>query len=600
MSLPINFITKNTTSSLDPFVVNTQPNVHFISLLTSGDTIISNGLIPWVFAGIPDGLGAYDNGNGTATVLVTHEFDTSKGVVRKHGAIGAFISEIVINKSDLSIVSAGDAIVSEYLWSPTVNSGAGGYVLSTSALGRLCSADLAPVSAYYDAATGTGTQSRIFLTGEEVGEAGRGFAYFSTGVDEGKIFELPKLGNTSFENLVTSPNGGAKTIVMATDDTTPGQVYVYIGQKQKTGTDLEKSGLTNGDLYGIKANFALEAASKTPLSGDFSLVKLSDPVRTSGAEQQSESMKLGITEWLRPEDGAWDTVNANRFYFVTTGSITNPSRLWALDFNDVKDPTKGGKFTALLDGTEGQKMLDNFTVASDGKLYLQEDVGNNARSGKFWTYDPKTDKITEIARHNPALFGDDGKAPVAPYTIDEESSGIIDVTSIFGDATTKAFLYDTQAHYAFSGPNAAAVVEGGQLGLMFVSDVVQGKIITDIAGTNAQNIYSLYEVFFNRKPDEAGFRYWNSTGQTAADVAKAFLNSAEFKTKVGSNPSNTAVVNAFYEDILGRSPDAQGSIFWEAKLKSGTAIADVALSIANSAEAMKIIGQHMDYGFHVI
>jgi len=81
-----------------------------------------------------------------------------------------------------------------------------------------------------------------------VGETGRGFAYFSTGVDEGKIFELPKLGNTSFENLVTSPNGGTKTIVMTTDDTTPGQVYVYIGQKQKTGTDLEKSGLTNGDL----------------------------------------------------------------------------------------------------------------------------------------------------------------------------------------------------------------------------------------------------------------------------------------------------------------------------------------------------------------
>jgi hypothetical protein len=135
---------------------------------------------------------------------------------------------------------------------------------------------------------------------------------------------------------------------------------------------------------------------------------------------------------------------------------------------------------------------------------------------------------------------------------------------------------------------------------MFVSDVVQGKIITDIAGANAQNIYRLYDVFFDRKPDEAGFRYWNSTGQTAADVAKVFLNSAEFKTKVGSNPSNAAVVNAFYEDIFGRSPDAQGSAFWEAKLKSGATIADVALSIANSAEAMKIIGQHIDYGFHVL
>jgi len=234
MPLPIDTITKNNTSSLDPFVVNTQPNIHFISLLTSGDTIISKGLIPWVFAGIPDGLGAFDNGNGTATILVNHEIESTKGAVRAHGATGAFISEIVVNKNDFSIVSAGDAIGSEYTWSTSANLGAGGYVLSTSPLGRFCSGDLAPVSAYYDAATGAGTQARIFLTGEEVGDAGRGFAYFATGADKGKIFELPKLGNTSFENLLTSPNGGSKTIVIATDDTTPGQVYVYIGQKQST------------------------------------------------------------------------------------------------------------------------------------------------------------------------------------------------------------------------------------------------------------------------------------------------------------------------------------------------------------------------------
>ena len=31
----------------------------------------------------------------------------------------------------------------------------------------------------------------------------------------------------------------------------------------------------------------------------------------------------------------------------------------------------------LLDGTEGQQMIDNITVTNAGKVLIQEDVGNN-------------------------------------------------------------------------------------------------------------------------------------------------------------------------------------------------------------------------------
>jgi len=136
--------------------------------------------------------------------------------------------------------------------------------------------------------------------------------------------------------------------------------------------------------------------------------------------------------------------------------------------------------------------------------------------------------------------------------------------------------------------------------LMFVSNNIQGKIVTDITSSNAQTVYSLYETFFGRKPDEAGFRYWNSSGQNVSDIAKAFANSSEFKTKVGSNPSNAALVNALYENAFGRSPDAQGGAFWQNKLNAGGNIVDVAIPIATSAEALKIVGQHIDYGYHVI
>ena len=109
-----------------------------------------------------------------------------------------------------------------------------------------------------------------------------------------------------------------------------------------------------------------------------------------------------MTTFLRPEDGAWDTLNPNRFYFVTTDAIDKPSRLWAVDFNDASDPPRAATIKLLLNGTEGQQMFDNITVNAQGKLVLQEDVGNNAHLGKVWQYDPATDALTELAQHDPA------------------------------------------------------------------------------------------------------------------------------------------------------------------------------------------------------
>jgi len=65
-------------------------------------------------AGIPDGLGAYDNGDGTFTVLLNHEFPASSGVVRAHGAKGAFVSRWVVDKETLQVTSGEDLIKRVY------------------------------------------------------------------------------------------------------------------------------------------------------------------------------------------------------------------------------------------------------------------------------------------------------------------------------------------------------------------------------------------------------------------------------------------------------------------------------------------------------
>jgi hypothetical protein len=460
------------STATTPYLVPSKAGITFTSLLSAGDVVGTkpDGTTPWRMVGVPDGLGMFDNGDGTVTVLMNHEIGDTAGVVREHGSKGSFVSQLTLDKATLAITGAEDLAKTVYQDSD----GDGAWTLSTTAWARFCSGDLPAVSAFYDAASGLGTTARIYMTGEENGTTGRAFGFVATGSDAGAAYELPRLGNLSFENAVANPTTGAKTIVIGTDDSTPGQVYVYAGTKQATGNDVEKAGLTNGKLYGVvAAGIGNGAASESslngnvPLSGSFILAEIADAATKTGTEIQAASNAAGVTEWWRPEDSAWDTLNGDRLYFVTTASSTGPSRLWTLDFADAADPTRGGTFTALLDGTEGQMMFDNLTVDANGRVWLQEDVGGNARLGKTWVYDPGSDRSFEVAQHDPALF-----TPGVPgfLTNDEEASGIVDVTTSFGDADTQAFLFDDQAHYSFGGTHGTEVVQGGQLLLMLVEN----------------------------------------------------------------------------------------------------------------------------------
>jgi Ca2+-binding RTX toxin-like protein len=465
----------STTTS--PYIVASEPNVRFVSILTVGDSpdLKADGVTPWKMVGIPDGLGAFDNGDGTITVLMNHEISNTQGVVREHGSIGSFVSRLVIDKDTLEVTSAGDLAKAVHLF----NAATGQFGdATTTAWNRFCSGDLADPSAFFDAATGRGTLSRIYLTGEEAGAEGRAFAFVVTDEDnngvaeEGHAYELPWMGNMSFENAVASPYSGAKTVVIATDDSTPGQVYVYVGDKTDSGLAVQKAGLTGGQLYGISvAEFGGVTESNASSFGAdqasaFTLNLLPDAAAKTGAQLETASDSAGVSEFFRPEDGAWDPTHPNWFYFVTTASFNDQSRLYRLEFNDVSNPAAGGTIRMLLDGTEGQHMFDNIDVTDDGRLVLQEDPGGNPYLAKVWVYDPITDSLDQLAEHDPARFiaGQPGF-----LTQDEESSGVIDVTALLGDADTQAFLLDVQAHYGLG----TELVQGGQLMAMLVDEVVE-------------------------------------------------------------------------------------------------------------------------------
>jgi len=94
------------SSSQSPFLIPTAPGVSTESLISVGDSA-ANG---YRLVGIPDGLGAFDNGDGTITLVVNHELGATKGVVRAHGSKGAFVSKWIIRKSDHKVLSGSDLI----------------------------------------------------------------------------------------------------------------------------------------------------------------------------------------------------------------------------------------------------------------------------------------------------------------------------------------------------------------------------------------------------------------------------------------------------------------------------------------------------------
>ena len=417
------------SSSEAPYLVRHVPGVTFTSLLTAGDSVGS-----YRMAGTPDGLGAYDNGDGTFTLLSNHEFGAAVSVPRSHGnTSGAFVSRWIIDKDTLQVLSGRDQITN------LVTAG-------SKNLDRLCSADLPAKSAFYNATTGLGYDGHIFMNGEESTTSGRAFGHV---VETGDSYELTALGKASWENVAANPATGDKTVVVGQSDGGTQNVYVYTGTKQSSGTPVERAGLTNGTRMAIKVDGMSAEDSVTPGSGN----------------SRTFTLAAAGTAFDRPEDGAWDPTSPNDYYFVTTASMTKHSRLWKASFIDASNPGLGGTVTMVLEGPNddsqssvGPKMMDNITINDRGQVLIQEDPGGNPYLSGIYQFDPDSRTLRRIADHDPQRFVPGG---ASFDTIDEESSGIIPAPFL----GKGQYLLADQNHTKVVDP---AIVEKGQLLVMHV------------------------------------------------------------------------------------------------------------------------------------
>lgn len=351
---------------------------------------------------------------------------------------------------------------------------------------RFCSATLPEQSALYNEKTGKGSKVRMFFTGEEIdgkeslidyyngvvakrgyegkafapdgsviGDAttdpvdvydggsadniyiGRAFVALLDGDNEGMAYELPLLGRMKYENIVPNNFEQDKTVLVSTDDATyrskskdayrnGGFVTVYVGEKQAEGNEIEKAGLTNGELYAIQVNQLIDDV-ETPVVDfhdddniallndgrelSFKLINISSDdvdIRDMSQPQfRAHVTSNQVAQWKSPEDGDWDPSNPNIFYFGDKHGV------YQLTFTDIADPTLGGTVKRIVDSYKDGRLAENYenfdnmaaVKGVDGKTRLVIQFDKSSVYSPIYVLDVSSGVMTKVAQYDPQVIG---------------------------------------------------------------------------------------------------------------------------------------------------------------------------------------------------
>jgi hypothetical protein len=442
--------------------------------------------------GIPDGLGAHPNGDGTSTLFMNHELNSntlSEPIVGGPKNRGAFVSQWILDSDGDPIAGrrAYDRVFSE----DTFVGPAPDATNTTRALARFCSGFLAGPANGFD--------RRIYLTNEEEQTAANtfdGMGGVSVAIFDNELHTLPDLGRYSKENTVVQPHRGTRAVIFSTEDgpaTLDNQLYMYVGKKDRSAhaSVLERNGLVDGTLYVFRSLDPARNSERTFVTGSVKGEWV--PIPNAGAltdvQLEAASDAANAMTFIRPEDGAFNPNNPNEFFFDTTGSssgsaegVNELGRLYSLRLhpgNPIKPATLTIVYNAdLVVASGGDTAIspDNLDTSrrylminEDGTTESRAVMAAKGRDGSIWRFDlvkGPTGAVgvdgstgTRVAELNPP--GRDGIA-VAPGVW--ETSGIIDASALFGADT---WLSDVQAHPPTTPPGGPTVtVEDGQLFVM--------------------------------------------------------------------------------------------------------------------------------------
>ncbi|MEA5576827.1 alkaline phosphatase PhoX [Anabaena sp. UHCC 0451] len=451
----------------------------------------------YVPPGILDGIGAFSLNDTTVRLLVNHELGSAVGYqyTLKNGTQlpGARVSFFDVDKRTLQIVDSGlayDTIINRQ--GEVVDAASD---LDFAGLARFCSAALFEA---HEFGAGKGFADRIFFTGEE----NDGGSEFALDTATNTLYALPWLGRAAWENVTTLDTGTTdKVAILIGDDRDPAPLILYVGTKNSGGNFLERNGLVGGELFvwvaddPADASDTIEAdprdfsgtnnftggkfveidyyrpdlASATPIAQ----TELGYDSQGFATQAQQDKLAADVQAFLfsRPEDVATNPQDGTQAVLASTGreSIFDGADTWGttykvdVDFSNLNTGDITARLDILYDANEadkkdfGLRSPDNLDWADDGKIYIQEDRAISstlfgATSGEetsIWKLDPSVadpsstlTRIGQVDRSGiPSGQVDSNPADLGNW----ETSGILDVSNLFGNQPGELFIFDVQA-----------------------------------------------------------------------------------------------------------------------------------------------------------
>lgn len=537
-------------------------------IFTVGETI--DGYIP---PGILDGLGAYALDANTVRVLANHELTASAGyaytLANGTQLTGARVSYFDLNRQNGDLLGSGlayDTVIDRYgnvVTSATqINEGTS----TLDGFDRLCSSALFEAGSY-------GLVDDLYFTGEETTNGQVFVLEIATGV----MHAAPMLGRFAWENATLIDSGDPNTVaIVIGDDAAARPLWLYLGQKDGVGDGsfLDRNGLAVGTLYAYKAD---DPTVLTPeqfngtgrvMTGSFVEVEQFDPAMAGqpgydaagyadGTTLVAEATADGAFLFSRPEDLSTDPNNDRRIVLASTGrGSIYPSDTWGDTYLITFATGAPVTATVLLayDGDDGGDVFphpdlglrspDNLTwAARDRRVYVQEDRATEP-SSLFGSVSGTEASIWASRGGVPQRVAVVNRAAVPADQIDSaptdignwETSGIIDVSGLFGAPANRIVLIgDVQAHSLNGGRVAANnLVEGGQL--FFLS-----KRFTTVAAMMAEGETSTAEVEVEE-----------GVVPTAYALVGAQPNPAAGETNIVFEAPDAARVRVTVYDVLGK------------------------------------------------
>jgi hypothetical protein len=408
---------------------------------------------------------------------------------------------------DTIVNRAGNVVSSSAIFSATNPNG----LDTPGGLSRFCSSSLFEAHQF---GAGNGLADRIYFANEESPTATNDASQYALDVQTNTLYAVPWLGHAGYENVAEINTGTTNKVAFVIgDDRSAVPMLLYVGDKNAKGDGsfLDRNGLGQGKLYvwvaddptdpndTIQADARDFKGTNNSTNGKFVEIDYYNPnlagngdydAQGFATQAKQDALAADVDAFLfaRLEDVSTNPQDGTQFVTNATGrdSIFDGADSWGtvykfdIDFNNIGTGDISAKINILYDGDDagkqdlGLRSPDNLDWADNGKIYLQEDRSINSfgavsgQEASVFTLDPSvadpSSTLTRVAQVDRTALPTGQTDPVPTEIGNWETSGILDVSTLFGNQAGEMLVFNVQAHSLKDGAIADKnLVEGGQL-----------------------------------------------------------------------------------------------------------------------------------------